>query len=67
MRTREMIHAIAHFSALYLGPWSDQGRKPTLLLPFVGHLMSGIFPVLVVYFEVQTILGFFEPFMTRYI
>ena len=40
-----------HFRALYLGPWSDYGRKPTLLLPFVGHLISGVVPVLVVYFE----------------
>ena len=29
----------------------QQGRKPTLLLPFVGHLLSGVVPVLVVYFE----------------
>ena len=40
-----------NFRALYLGPWSDYGRKPTLLLPFVGHLISGVVPVLVVYFE----------------
>ena len=48
-----MVHAIAIFWALYLGPWSDQGRKPTLLLPFIGHLISGVVPVLVVYFEVK--------------
>ena len=68
IQTRALIHAIAHFSALYLGPWSDQGRKPTLLLPFIGHLISGIFPVLVVYFEVtqsNIILGFLEPFLIR--
>ena len=35
----------------YPGPWSDEGRKPTLLLPFIGHVISGTIPILVVYFE----------------
>ena len=46
-------HESQFFWALYLGPWSDQGRKPTLLLPFIGHLISGVVPVLVVYYEVK--------------
>ena len=36
---------------MYAGPWSDQGRKPTLLLPFIGHVFSGVVPLLVVYFD----------------
>ena len=36
---------------LYPGPWSDLGRKPILLLPFIGHVLSGIVPLLVLYFE----------------
>ena len=33
------------------GPWSDLGRKPILILPFIGHVFSGIVPLLVLYFE----------------
>ena len=33
------------------GPWSDLGRKPILVLPFIGHVFSGVVPLLVLHFE----------------
>ena len=36
---------------IHPGPWSDLGRKPILILPFIGHVLSGIVPLLVLYYE----------------
>ena len=36
---------------LYLGPLSDRGRKPLMLLPFLGHVISGVLQLLNIYFE----------------
>ena len=36
---------------LYLGPMSDHGRKLLMYLPFFGHLLSGGFSLLFIYFE----------------
>jgi hypothetical protein len=33
------------------GPWSDQGRKPIMALPFVGHIISGVFYFLFLHYE----------------
>ena len=37
--------------SLYLGPISDKGRKPLMLVPFLGHVISGTLMILNVYFE----------------
>ncbi len=42
---------LTNFFLMPPGPWSDQGRKPTLLLPFLGHVISGVIPILLVYFK----------------
>jgi hypothetical protein len=34
-----------------VGPWSDRGRKPVMLLPFLGHVISGIFYFAFLYFK----------------
>ena len=36
---------------LFLGPLSDHGRKLLLFLPFVGHLLSGGFMLIFLYFN----------------
>ena len=36
---------------LFLGPLSDHGRKLLLFLPFVGHLLSGGFMLIFIYFN----------------
>lgn len=36
---------------LYLGPMSDHGRKLLMYLPFIGHLISGTFYLLFIYFS----------------
>jgi len=33
--------------SLYLGPLADRGRKRLMYLPFIGHFLSGIVPILV--------------------
>ena len=37
--------------SLYLGPLSDRGRKPLMLLPFLGHIISGVLQILNIYFD----------------
>ena len=37
--------------SLYLGPLSDKGRKPLMLLPFLGHIISGVLQILNIYFD----------------
>jgi len=38
--------------ALFIGPWSDKnGRKPVMLLPMFGYLVSGVIWILNVYYE----------------
>ena len=36
---------------IFLGPLSDHGRKLLLFLPFVGHLLSGGFMLIFLYFN----------------
>ena len=33
------------------GPWSDKGRKPVMLFPFLGHIISGVFYFCFLYFD----------------
>ena len=35
---------------LYLGPLSDRGRKLLMYIPFCGHLISGAFYLIFIYF-----------------
>lgn len=38
------------FVVLFLGPWSDKhGRKPLMILPMVGHLLSTLITIMVYY------------------
>ena len=37
--------------SMYLGPLSDRARKPLMLVPFLGHIVSGTLMILNVYFE----------------
>ena len=48
---RHQCHCTPNHVALPSGPWSDLGRKPILVLPFIGHVLPGIVPLLVLYFE----------------
>ena len=34
-----------------IGPLSDRGRKLLMYIPFIAHLISGLFPFLVVYYK----------------
>ncbi len=36
---------------LYLGPMSDHGRKLLMYIPFCGHVLSGTFYLLFLYFD----------------
>merc|ERR1719220_487360 len=36
--------------SLYLGPLSDSGRKPIMLVPFLGHIISGTLMILICLF-----------------
>ena len=36
---------------LYMGPFADKGRKPLMYLPFFGHLLSGGFTLIFLYFK----------------
>ena len=51
----EKVHIKVFFSKqeilLFLGPLSDHGRKLLLFLPFVGHLLSGGFMLIFLYFN----------------
>ena len=36
---------------IFSGPLADRGRKKLMYLPFMGHFISGLVPILVVYFK----------------
>ena len=36
---------------IFSGPLADRGRKKLMYLPFIGHFISGLVPILVVYFK----------------
>ena len=45
-----LMNAAPILISLYLGPVSDQGRKLLMYIPFSGHLLSGIVPLVFLYF-----------------
>ena len=46
-----LMNAAPILISLYLGPVSDQGRKLLMYIPFSGHLLSGIVPLVFLYFS----------------
>ena len=48
-----MLTELYHVSSFLfqLGPLSDNFRKTILAVPFIGHLIAGVIPLIVVYIQ----------------